>query len=193
MDEPNDLVVLCGVDAVGKSSVAAELAKLLGAATVKTPTAAFDGLRYLAEGLTPYGRYCFYASSVTMSMADLPTRLKTSHVVCDRGIQCTVAFHAAMGVEIPERVWEKLGSLEPTLSILLTASPDVAAERIRRRLGDKRPDAGIEQNADLQLRVAQEYRRRWMGDEVPAGFRLREISTDGKTPEAVAREILAML
>lgn len=187
------LIVLMGADAVGKTSVAAELAKLLGAPVRKTPGPAFDGLRVLAEDVTPYLRYCFYMATVGMTAKEIPELIDCCDVIFDRYIQCTAAFHHALGVEIPDKVWELTGVPEPTLSVHLTVSPKVACERIKARPHGSRPDSQIEANAGLQRQVVEAYRTLFSGNEVPKGFRPVEISTDGKTPREVALEIFGLL
>lgn len=193
--KPNfPLIALLGADGVGKSSVASALAKELGATIVKTPGPAYDGLRKAAEDMTPTARFMFYAASVAMSKKRILTGLRTNPVILDRYLQCTIAFHAAMGVEIPSSLGEKFGLPVPLLSVHLTVCPEEAKRRIAlpERQDGSRPDQAIEADADLQLRVVQSYRKLasfgFNGTWLPV-----EIATDGKTPKEVAQEISALL
>lgn len=183
------LFCLIGVDAVGKSSVASALARLLGAVIIKTPGPAFDGTRKLAEEFGPELRYLYYLSSVRMSLKGLEKKLQSSPVIMDRSVQCTCAFHAAMGVEIYAKQVRNLKFPEPDYTIHLTVDPAEARKRILSRLEEEgRPDQQIELDEELQLRVKENYRR-LENFGFSGGFLPIEVSTDGKTPEEVAREI----
>ncbi len=152
------MVALLGADGVGKSSVAAELARLMGATIVKTPGPAFDATRKLAELVNAFSRYLYYGSAVSMTGPRIRDALRSGPVVVDRYIQCTVAFHAAMNVPVHHNLGELLGLPVPTLTIHLTVCPEEAAKRIAARAGE-RPDAPIENNIALQARVVEMYRK----------------------------------
>lgn len=183
------LICLVGVDAVGKTSVASCLARLIGANILKTPSAAFEGTRKLAELSKPTVRYLYYLSSVRLSLLDVDKKLEASPIILDRSVQCTCCFHAAMGVEIIQSQIKELEFPEPDFTILLTVDPEEALRRIKKRLEEEdRPDKKIELDRALQARVLSNYRNlKQFGFE--GGFLPIEFPTDGKTPDEVAREI----
>lgn len=185
-------VALLGADGVGKTSVASELAKLLGANIIKTPGPAWDGLRKLAEQIPPTGRFMFYAAAVATSVPVIRRSLLSGNIIWDRGIQCTIAFHSAMGVDIPQNLPALLDIPEPDISIHLTVNPEEARRRISARANEVRPDAVIEENSELQAKVVEAYRNLnsfgLTGNFIPV-----EISTDGKTPPQVAQEIFEVM
>lgn len=195
------LVTLHGGDGVGKSTVGRELAVKLGAIKLKAPSPAFDALRkylslkkgpYTDYVVTPTARFMFYASAVSATAAEIVRALVDGPVVLDRYIQCSYAFHDALGVNVSAIPPESLALPEPMLSVLLTASPEVVRERILARQGEERPDAEIETNFELQAKVLQSYRRLaqlgFTGNFLPV-----EISTDGKTPTEVASQIAQLV
>ncbi len=186
-------VALLGPDGVGKTSVAKELAKLLGANIVKTPGAAWDGLRKLAEQVPPTARFMLYAAAVSTSVAVIRKSLLSGNIIWDRYIQCTIAFHSAMGVkDIPYNLPLLLDVPEPDISIHLTVNPEEARKRIEAREDEDRPDTVIERNSELQARVVKLYRN--LADfGLTGNFLPVEISTDGKTPPQVAQEIFELM
>ena len=96
-------ILLEGGDGVGKSSCAIEIAKAINGIYYKTPPPIFDSLRQPIDDTKDYSlRFYYYLTGVIYSSKEISELLKTTHVVCDRYLYTTIAYHEALGVNIPE-------------------------------------------------------------------------------------------
>lgn len=136
------LIVVDGLDGVGKTTVSQRLAGRLGARWMATPS---NALR--AGGLTRdayqsnEGLVLFYASAVVDAGATIRACLaRGEDVVCDRYWLSTISGAAARGVRLPLGVLEQL--VEPAdYTFVLTAPTATRAARLRGRGKFTRGDA----------------------------------------------------
>ncbi len=166
-------IVVEGVDGVGKTSVAKRLASEIGAKYILTPMAPLDEIRLQVSNsesvtLTKYindlqdlrVRFCYYLWAVAHASHQIEKLLISNHVVCDRYISSTLAYHFALDSSLAYFNIDWLNILRPNHEYLLTVGDD---EEWNRRLGvrpqQNRSDEYIENDLILLRRVEQEYRR----------------------------------
>jgi len=93
------LLVLEGLSAVGKSTVASSLAQRLSADLVMTVPQEFEELRHMVcchDSLD--ARYTFFFAAMVSSSRVIKERLSSGrNVVCESFIYRTIAFHRGMG------------------------------------------------------------------------------------------------
>jgi dTMP kinase len=137
---PGRLIVIEGLDGVGKTTVSKLLAARMRARWSTTPG---EALRGASGGRPPYetalGAVLFYASSVVDAAPSFALTVSEGRdVVCDRYWLSTLAGAAARGVELPLDVCERY-ILPAADTFLLTASTEVRANRLIAR-GRMTPD-----------------------------------------------------
>lgn len=132
-------VVLEGVSGIGKSTLARELSRRLGATYLHTLTAPHtDWSPAVNEGLRALPQFAFYASGLLHTADVVREARRTGPVVADRYASSVVACHAAVH-EVPvEEVARLLAPFRryletPTRTYYLSCSE----EALRRRLAAK--------------------------------------------------------
>lgn len=98
------IIVLEGLEGVGKSTLAAKLSALLGSKTVKTPPPEFGAVRDVVAALdNPSVSFYFYLSSVLAIQRDIFSFKGdvSRHVIVDRYILSTVAYHSSGETFVP--------------------------------------------------------------------------------------------
>lgn len=146
-------ILLEGGDGAGKSSCAQEIVRAVNGFYYKTPPPVFDSLRQIIEDSKDYNlRFYYFLTGVIHSSREIAKLLETAHVVCDRYLYTTIAYHRALGVIIPDGL-EKLVLL-PDYCFCLYAREDVVRQRI-----SERGTAGVFDDAyELQKRVLEEFK-----------------------------------
>lgn len=122
-------IVLEGIDGGGKSTVSRELARSIKARLFRTPPQGFGGARRHIDakaGLKP--RFLFYLSSVAHAADAINRCLTSRHVVCDRYLTSTLAYHRAFGLEL-DWDFDQLGLVKPDYTFFL----EVGDESVRKR------------------------------------------------------------
>lgn len=174
----NTFITLDGVDGTGKTTVAKILASDRSFHYYKSPTGPFAQLRKEVDSrAAPLERYCFYRMATQYDSTQIGQLLETSHVVCDRYIASTAAYHIAMDARI-RVVHDDNGLLKPHFTFLLGARSDVRDKRILER-AKMLSDAKLEGDSALLDRVAEIFR----------SFGLVYIDTSDITAEEVATKI----
>lgn len=135
---PN-LVVIEGVDAVGKTTLAQALEKTLGYTYLYTPQAPFDAIRKQVEDMEDTNaRFFYYLASVIAVQPQLKCMLSSGQkVAIDRYIYSTMAMHTVLGAKVESVVMRELPIIWPDVGILLTARTDVRIRRMATR--EKQP------------------------------------------------------
>lgn len=148
----NVFVVIEGLDGVGKSSVARELAKKMTqegvtASALRCPAGDYQLAEpYLRRKCKTDARYLFYLSGAKHS-SDLASELLTKEsVVFDRYVYSTLAYHRAGGLRAKVDI-ESLDLLEPDFKYWLK----VTDEHVRQSRLGSRPEINP---GDLVPRVA---------------------------------------
>lgn len=96
----NKFFVFEGLSGSGKTTIAKKFAKKIGAKYFKTPPHPLDEIRDFIDDGNLTDRYYFYLNSIFLSSELIKKTLYKKHVVCDRYIYTTLAFHAALGVTV---------------------------------------------------------------------------------------------
>lgn len=116
-----------GLSGVGKTTITQMVAKQLSAFLMVTPPKPYADCRELIDtNVSPEARFYFYLSGVLHASAIVKEQLHTTHVVCDRYLPSTIAYHRAMGVDtnifLTEEVKKKI--IMPTKTFLLQCSDE---------------------------------------------------------------------
>lgn len=157
-EKRHNIIVLEGVDCVGKTTLAKKLESELGFQYLYTPQPPIAFIRKEIESSNDLQtRFFYYLTSVIAVQPLLRMMtLNNGFVVIDRYIYSTFAMHKAMGTEIGTVNMRKLPILWPRIGILLTA--DKETRKHRRTMRGNNPvayDQRIEQS-DVLLDAAQE-------------------------------------
>ena len=130
-------VVICGVDGVGKTTIAKKVATQLGYKYVKTPRPAYQHVRsfYERPGVSPLARFGFYLGAVFESSEDIKRLLDAgTGVVADRYLLSLQIYHELLtGRDLSSHIaaWDFLPA---DLNIVLTAPVRVIQSRLAMRL-----------------------------------------------------------
>ena len=171
-------VSIDGVDGVGKTTVAKLLAADGSFRFHKSPAGPFAQLREEVDAhATPLERYCFYRLATQFDSVQVTQLLEVSHVICDRYITSTAAYHIAMDARI-RVIHDEVGLIKPHFAFLLCARSEVRDKRLLERAKIS-SDIEIERNSTFLDRVA----------EIFMSFGLIYIDTSDITAEEVAKTI----
>lgn len=173
------VICLDGLDGVGKTTIGGALADALGGVFYKTPPEPFDSVRApINASRDPEARLYFYLAGLLLASAQVSQASRARPVVCDRWLPSTVAYHAAMGVEIPS--WVRAGEhvLKPDATIRVVIDEAERLRRIAARAKNPRDDHRWESDPAFMARVEHEF---WL-------LRLVEVDVTGlSVRDAVAR------
>lgn len=169
------LVVIEGVDGVGKTTLAKKFEKELGYRYVYPVPAPFKSIRNRVEKLGDIEvRFWYYLAS-NIALQQVLRRMIASgkRVVLDRYLYSTMASHKAMGATVECVDFSKTPHMIPDRGILLTCSSEVRNARILSR--------GLENHEYLQRQgpVLDETQR------LLQGYPLRAIDTSNATEDQV--------
>lgn len=175
----NRFIVIEGIDGVGKSSVAASVAKKLGAQLMRTPPDFFDQFENWLETITsPETRFLLYMFGNSYVSDRVRSDLKQRSIVCDRYFASTVAYHRAMGCLLPTSILD-YGLVKPDYTFFLNVtSEEVRRTRLLKRNDNSEWDMLMEDDS-FRDRVLEEYSR----------FRMTKIDTTGLSVDEVASRI----
>src|SRR3989344_2263770 len=171
-------ISLDGVDGVGKTTVARLLAADDSFQYHKSPAGPFAQLRKEVDAhAAPLERYCFYRLATRFDSVRITQLLEASHVVCDRYIASTAAYHIAMDARI-RVIHDEVGLIKPHFAFLLGARSEVRDKRLLERAKIS-SDIEIERNSMFLDHVA----------EIFMSFGLIYIDTSDITAEEIAKTI----
>ena len=140
------LVVIEGVDAVGKTTIARMLEDAFGYNYLYTPQAPFNVVRTLVEEMEDINtRFFYYLSSVIGVQPQLKSMLSSGKkVVVDRYVHSTIAMHTVLGAKVGSVAMRELPVVWPDVGILLTAETNVRIKRMESRAKKPTHDKRIE-------------------------------------------------
>lgn len=174
-------MAVCGVDGVGKTTVARRLAAILGFQYMKTPRAEYQPLRsfYEGESVSVLSRFAFYLGALSES-SDAIRRLCGNGlgVVADRYLLSLKIYHEVLSGKHLGDYIAPWNFIMPDLTVILTAPISV----IESRLADRRPlrfDWRIESNVRLLAEVSDRFAN-------TAGPAIRIVSADRPLAEVIA-------
>jgi thymidylate kinase len=178
MKSKHIFVSLDGVDGVGKTTVAKLLASNSSFQYYKSPAGPFAQLRKEVDAhATPLERYCFYRLATQFNSTRITQLLEVSHVICDRYIASTAAYHIAMDARI-RAIHDEAGLLKPHFAFLLGTRSEIRDKRLI-ECAKISSDIEIERNSTFLDRVA----------EIFMSFGLIYIDTSDITAEEVVETI----
>lgn len=154
-----------GIDGVGKSTVAKNLAEAISGVYFKTPSKPYSDVREaIDEQADTASRFYFYLSSVTFASQQIERLCSTTPVVCDRYIYSTYAYHFVKDATLRAKVLA-LPVLPPTIlvpdfTVLLTADESERQCRLAARLGQTFSNEKIqERDGTFLASVESEFRK----------------------------------
>lgn len=164
----DNVIILEGIDAVGKTTLAKLAAETLGGIYYHTPPNCFkEKCRAMDYRGIIYDekRFSLYLESVTFASGEIEKLIEKGQlVIVDRWIWTTLAYHFAFNAKLYEK-WKNdwpsliLNLLEPKLHILLLISDDkIWLKRISKRGIDK-CDRLLVENPELRENIVQLYQK----------------------------------
>ncbi|HAT68056.1 MAG: hypothetical protein A2481_01180 [Candidatus Yonathbacteria bacterium RIFOXYC2_FULL_47_9] len=140
------LVVIEGVDSVGKTTLARRLETELGYSYLYTPQVPLSTIRGMIEEMGDINtRFFYYLLSVVAVQPQLRDMLASGkRVVVDRYIYSTMAMHSVLGASVKSVSMRELPILWPDMSFLLTTDTDIRVERMNIRAKQPTHDKKIE-------------------------------------------------
>lgn len=163
----NRLIVLEGIDGVGKTTLTNELVHALSATygisavryeDVEEKTTGFNTLKpFIKTSVSPESSFFFYVASAINKSRHIEELLKTKWVVCDRYIFSTFAFHAVRGVDSARLVRVPALPIRwPEHYFLITLDDGMRIERMKKRGWNKGYDLVRKETGNIVERFEQE-------------------------------------
>lgn len=165
----SSFIVIDGIDGVGKTTVALQLAKRIDGIYFKMPPSIFEEF-YLSSRMTPVSlrayidgsgnpqlRFLFYLMCTAEASTQIRELLKQGNVVCDRYLASTLAYHYALDPTLKRFNWDMFDFVLPDVQILLTAKEDIRRKRIYLRHNLSATDLSLEANYNLLVSVGNEF------------------------------------
>jgi len=147
-------IVLEGGDGAGKSSTAEKLAKQINGLYYKTPPFPMNSIRTCIESTGDFNlRFLYYLTSTFYASHEISQLLKNQHVVCDRYIYSTIAYHKVLGVHIQPEIENQV--LQPDFSFCLF----VQTEELKRRIAKRSELGTFDNDFNMQLKVIEEFKK----------------------------------
>ena len=140
MKSKNKLIVLEGIDGVGKTTVAKELKRLLRKKRIPAVLyedyekrySPYNKLKPFMKNAPTAASHLFYLSSSVYKSHVIKKLLKRYWVICDRYVYSTMARHKALGSNIKINV-SSLEITKPDYAFLLTVKEKVRTERVKQK------------------------------------------------------------
>ncbi|MBZ9645161.1 thymidylate kinase [Streptomyces sp. PSKA30] len=185
------LIVLEGVSAVGKSTLAGILAERLKGAGIHTlPLPHSDWSRAVNTKLRPLPQFAFYLSGVLHGSDSIRRTRQLSPVIADRYVSSVIACHAAVhGLDV-DMVTELLAPFRsylevPTYTFYLCCSEASLRERLAHKQDVKDDDIALLRTPGRLAQLVGNFEA--VADSDPTAVLL---DTDGRTPDDLADRIL---
>ncbi len=152
-------IVIEGIDSVGKTDTAKEIARQTGAKYIKTPIAPFNELREPIDHKVSTKTQCLFHIAANQHASEYIEQLLTNgeSLVCDRYIYSTQVYHEVIDPNTKE-LYPKTKILEPDLTVILTAPRATRESRLTMRFNDPSyGDKPHEKDQDYQDKVQAKY------------------------------------
>ncbi len=167
-------IVLEGIDACGKTTVAGLLAEELNGVVYKTPPEKYRLLRKSVDAKPgTYEHYNFYKEAVIEAELEIRQLLASGqNVICDRYWLSTIVYHKVGKLDVDASDFSKL--LRPDLTVFLFVSRDVQILRSGGRVEDSVGDIG-----GFQDEITKVFLQELLKTKLP----FIVINTDGVLPK----------
>lgn len=181
----NKFIVIEGLDYVGKTTIVSLLAERLNGITYKTPPNFFQKIRRMVNLRNPKFRFYFFLTSLLLASLEIIFLKKRQHIICDRYIYTTMAYHKAAGVDVSLgfRFWEYF-IFKPDRCFYLWARPEILEKRMNSRKNNSSGDMIIKNNKELREKIHENFL------EFKDLFRLEFIDTSEMNPKEIVDLIL---
>nr|XP_061798033.1 UMP-CMP kinase 2, mitochondrial-like [Nerophis lumbriciformis] len=163
------VIVLEGLDATGKTTLAESLRDVLGATLLRSPPQCLSPWRARFDQEPPILRRAFYALGNYITAHQICSQTSETPVIIDRFWHSTAAYAIATAVNGPVCNLPAEGSelyrwptdlLHPSLVVLLTLDPEERKRRLRDRgQGETKEEHELDHNRLFRLRVEKAYGR----------------------------------
>jgi len=155
----NKLIVLEGIDGVGKTTLALELKKLLqkkGHRVIlyeehESKYPGFNSVKNLVKKMPISGSHLFYLASSVYKSQIIEKLLKKYWVICDRYVYSSNAYHRAMGSKL--KVSGPLGIVKPDVAFLITINENIRMSRIKTKRNITKADRVPKRKGSLPYRM----------------------------------------
>ena len=160
----NLFIVLEGIDGVGKTSLGQTLCDTMS--SLYGPTCFINSLTkpfaehkdFVDAHYAADAHYFFYVSAMLQLSSAIQRKLITNHVILDRYVYSTQAYHRARNVS-PILNLAELNVLQPDLVFYVHIDDEsIRQRRIKKRPNNKRGDEEIRTHTSLLTRVDSELR-----------------------------------
>lgn len=171
------IVVIEGVDCVGKTTLAKSICNEPGWSYLYTPREPFSSIRKEIEGMKDLNaRFFYYISCVVGVQQHIKSILDDGkNIVIDRYVYSTFVMHKTLGVDTECVDRNRMNIYHGDCKILLSASSDVRTQRMLQRNTGRTVDYSIEQRQDVLDMAQDEFRK----------MPLKEIKTDNLSMDEV--------
>lgn len=154
---PYKFIVLEGIDGAGKTTVSRALAKSIGAKYFRTPSSGFTTTRRHIDATAKINsRFLFYLSSVVYASDTILECLQHKHVVCDRYITSTVAYHRAFGLNLDWNL-DQLSLVQPDFTFFLELANEEERKRRLMTRGRYTSTDAVLDNENIRNKLLNEY------------------------------------
>jgi len=182
------LIAVCGVDGVGKTTVAKEIARRIDFVYLKTPPEKYDPMRPLfdEESVPGFTRFAFYLGCVFDSAVRIREILATGRgVIADRYLLSLQIYHEVLTQRDLTGFIEMVGFPRADLNLVLTASASTAQERLKSRAN---PGSGerLERDTEFMRSVAMRF-----ADLGPD--QATQVDTEGRSVEEIVTECVCLV
>ncbi|MFH1543175.1 MAG: dTMP kinase [Patescibacteria group bacterium] len=138
----NKLIVLEGIDGVGKTRLAKALVQELR--KKKHPAVRYESLEnkikgfnrlksFIKSDVSPDSSLLFYLASAIHKSENIKKLLKRRWVICDRYLYSTLASHKVRGANISLINWRKLPIIKPDYLFLIVVKDEIRLARVKKR------------------------------------------------------------
>lgn len=188
----NKFIVIEGLDATGKSTLAEKLSIALDAVQLSCPPEIIvpslknGNARSYFDSLSPLQRRAYYRFSNLVASEQVAKKISQNHVVMDRYWTSTIAFTAMDGVNSNEI---ELGEypdelIRPDLLILLTVDEENRLARLEGRGEcETQEESELAGNNEKRVKILQAYE----------SFNPVILDTSSKSPDEVCEEALQIV
>ena len=181
------LIVIDGIDGVGKTTTAKLLANKLNGIYFPTPNEQVKGIRdYFGQG-NKTAKYLFYLGALINSSEEIFQLLYANNVVVDRYLASTICYHRVLGVAVDRIDWNSLPIVKPDFEFCLTvAERQVWLKRISSR-----------ENVGTKTAISHDFKKFMLIADEISSFTLKRggttIDTGELRPEQVLEKMLEVM